>query len=352
MNSSPLCARWALCLALMAAAISQPVTAASAPEACRAIANDAERLACYDALFAPLPDPADTSATQQEQQRLEPLTRSNPQAAEEVTQSRLRRFRYSLFDENFAIQPHRHSFLLPYTQTNRINHEPFNGSNEGEDLTGNDLDNREVKFQISFKIPLAQDVLLKDATLWAAYTQQSLWQMYNNDASSPFRETNYEPELIWQVPIGRELGPVRLDTLSLGINHQSNGRGGDLSRSWNRIVAEANFSHNRWRFDLRPWYRIPEDEEDDDNPDIDDYLGYGDLTVSYEWQPDLQLSTKIRNNFHSHDKKTSFSLGLIFPLPGPLNGYLEYVNGYGESLIDYNFRSERIGIGVILNQWQ
>ncbi|NHN38705.1 phospholipase A [Pseudomaricurvus alcaniphilus] len=344
--------------ALLFALVANPVEAARAVdtlEECRAMIAAAERLACYDAIFLvpqsddSLPPASGTAAS-------DAAAQTAASTAEQIpAKPAKRKFRYRLLDENFSIQPHRPTYLLPYTYTTRVNTVPFANASATDSSDAGptvEADREEVKFQISFKIPLATDLLLKDATLWAGYSQVSLWQMYNTDASAPFRETNYEPEIFWQVPTSLELFGVALDSVSLGFNHQSNGRGQDLSRSWNRIFSEVELSHNRWTMALRPWYRLPEDAEDDDNPDIDDYLGYGDISVRYKWHSDLSLTTQLRHNFHSRQPRTSVNMALVFPLAGPLNGYFEYVNGYGETLIDYNRRTRRVGIGVILNEWK
>lgn len=75
--------------------------------------------------------------------------------------------------------------------------------------------------------------------------------------------------------------------LVVGVEHQSNGRSGTLSRSWNRVYAELLYENGDWLYFLKPWYRIQEDEkldpslpEGDDNPDIADYIAMLSLALA------------------------------------------------------------------------
>jgi phospholipase A1 len=213
------------------------------------------------------------------------------------------------------------------------------------------FDDTEAQFQVSLKIPLWVGVL-DTFDVYGAYTNRSFWQVYNADISSPFRETNHEPEAWLQFMPDWEVLGFRNSANAIGFVHQSNGRGGVLSRSWNRIYANFVFQRGNFAFGIKPWLRIPEDREDDDNPDITDYLGHYEWRAGYKWKGHV-FSFMSRNNLESDFDRGAIELGWSFPFfKYPyLKGYIQYFHGYGESLIDYNQRSNRIGIGIALTDW-
>jgi phospholipase A1 len=214
-----------------------------------------------------------------------------------------------------------------------------------------DFDKTAAQFQISLKTPLGVNVF-DTFDVYAAYTNRSFWQVYNADISSPFRETNHEPEAWVQFAPGWELFGVRNSVISVGVVHQSNGRGGVLSRSWNRVYANFVFQRGKFALGFKPWLRISESAEVDDNPDITDYLGHYELRAGYKWKSNV-FSFMTRNNLESGFKRGAFELGWSFPLWNYpyVKGYLQYFRGYGESLIDYDQRVNRIGIGISLTDW-
>jgi phospholipase A1 len=246
----------------------------------------------------------------------------------------------------FLFRPHHPNYFLPVKYSNSPNNTPFQESFPQPDLG---LDPLETELQLSFKIKGMEGVFGHDnVDLWFGYTITSFWQAYNNTISSPFRETNYEPEAMLVFRTNYEIAGFRGRFLNLGMVHQSNGRSEGLSRSWNRVYAQIGFERDNLALLIRPWYRIPERDEDD-NPDIEDYLGHGDLQVVYRKGKNA-YSLLLRNNFKSSDNHGALKLNWSFPLYGRLKGYVQYFNGYGESLIDYNYSQQSIGFGVSLTE--
>jgi len=252
-------------------------------------------------------------------------------------------------ENSYALTAHQPSYFLPLAYAGSPNQAPFSASNTPTDQQYQ-LDNLEVKFQISFRVPLNRDFFVKNSHLWFGYTQLSLWQLYNRDASAPFRETNYEPELLWMFPVNQSFGKLKLTQLTAAINHQSNGRSEPLSRSWNRFYVNSTWAYEDWIFRLRPWYRLPETDGKDDNPDIEDYLGHFDFRMGKKYEKHT-FSALFRSNFDKDQPHSFYELGYSFSINRKFRGYLQFVSGYGESLIDYNHRNKRFSIGIMLNDW-
>ena len=222
--------------------------------------------------------------------------------------------------------------------------------------TPQSLESTEAKFQFSFKGEIMQyreiDWLgLRNFRLWGAYTQQSNWQAFNTRNSSPFRETNYEPELIATFGTGN---PQGLKLVNLGLVHQSNGQSLPLSRSWNRLYLQGGWE---WNDNLsllaRGWWRIPENPQQDDNPDIQNYIGRADAVL--RWEPDDTqiVSLLLRNNLNLGQNRGFTQLDWTTPvkLGKSAKLFIQYTDGYGESLIDYNYRQRTLGVGVAFRDW-
>lgn len=212
--------------------------------------------------------------------------------------------------------------------------------------------NIESQFQLSLKVPLAVGLFDDRMDIYGAYTNRSFWQMYNSGDSEPFRETNHEPALWLQFRNDWKVWGLTNSVNTVGFNHQSNGRSGEFSRSWNRVFASFLFEKGNWTYDLKPWIWVSSDKEKSDNPDIDDYMGYGEFRVSYG-KSNHVVSGMFRNLLESGFDKGAVELSWSFPVfDYPyLRGYVQYFYGYGESLIDYNNKVNRLGIGISVTDW-
>jgi phospholipase A1/A2 len=251
----------------------------------------------------------------------------------------------------YVIDLYAPNYFLLGRYTNDLNTAPFDPLlDSGVLKPGTELDSTEAAFQLSFKFRLwtTDD---RRWGVWAGYTQQSQWQLYNDsgNASRPFRETNYMPELILSYKPGLQWGGLQWNLFNLAFNHQSNGRSDTLSRSWNRIIASFGVEHQDLGVVARLWWRIPESSDSDDNPTLSEYYGWGDLSAIYKWRGNSFAAT-LRGN-PSTGKGAGQLTWTSAPLLGPLRGYVKLFSGYGESLIDYNWNQSTIGIGVTLNDW-
>ena len=205
----------------------------------------------------------------------------------------------------------------------------------------------EAKFQISFKTKVLQSIFFGTGDLWVGYTQKAHWQVYNSKFSRAFRELNYEPELILNFPLKAKLFSGNVRNVGIAMNHQSNGKDLPLSRSWNRIIFNVGYEIGDWQVNLKPWIRLPDDE--DENPEITKTIGDGELNVAYHYL-NHEFYAIATHSFTSL-KKGGIQLNYVFPIKGHLRGQAQIFNGYGETLVDYNHKQTSVGIGISFANW-
>jgi len=238
----------------------------------------------------------------------------------------------------FVITPYKPNYILVgYNPTG--NTAPFEEAFPDEDI---EFKAAEVKFQISFMFPIVQEIFGDNGDLYFAFTNRSFWQLFNPDLSAPFRETNYEPEFWFRFDTkGKVLG-LNSRLITFGYNHQSNGRNRPLSRSWNRLFANFVFDRGNFALTIKPWIVIG---DIDDNADIEDYLGNYELRFAYKWNRHT-FTLLSRNQLQSGFERGAFQFDWSMPLYRRLRFYTQYFNGYGESLIDYNYFNNTLGMGL------
>nr|WP_180056873.1 phospholipase A [Acinetobacter sp. YH12227] len=357
-------------------ALNGEVTANPAtPEACVALESNAERLSCYDALFK-IPEEVKPTLVSERQaaQEIKPEPTEPLSLKEKVSHAFSDRLfaveapslnpnlslldsRWELSQESklgtWNIRGYQPVYLMPGYWTSEKNERP---SSPNENYTVNadqeqNLKSMEAKFQLSLKTKAVENLFGNNGDVWLGYTQSSRWQVYNEDESRPFRETNYEPEASLVFRTNYELLGLNWRMLGVTFNHQSNGRSDPLSRSWNRVMLNLGFERDNFALMLRPWYRLEEDAKDDNNPDIKDYMGRGDLTAFYR-KNNHDFSLMLRHSLKGgDDSHGAVQFDWSFPINGKLRGQFQVFDGYGESLIDYNHRATYVGLGVSLLNW-
>ncbi|MBP4142281.1 phospholipase A [Flavobacterium sp. P4023] len=251
----------------------------------------------------------------------------------------------------FLITPYKPIYVIPLRWSSSPNEQPIS-VNEGPDYVAPDgvnYNNIEAKFQLSFKTKILQSIFWGHGDLWVGYTQVSHWQIYNAALSRPFREINYEPEVILNVPVKLNILGFKTRMVGVAFNHESNGKSNPYSRSWNRIIFHAGFERNNWSVYVRPWFVLR--AKKDDNPDISSYIGRGDMNVIYTKNGNI-LSLTGSYNFNFNSKANGgASFSWSYPIKNNLKGFLQVAHGYGESMIDYNHLQTSVGVGVSLIEW-
>jgi len=228
----------------------------------------------------------------------------------------------------------------------------------------------EARFQISFRIPLPSpydstprgtEGIIDAGGIFAAYSQRSFWQWGDKSRSRPFREADYNPEVFF---VTRDIvlpSGLRADLQISPWEHESNGQVPGPSRSWDRayvlpriLLPGSRHTLIAWKY----WMRLDggdpttaQNPTGDDNPDILRYLGRSEVQVVYPYtsiyeQPHpYRLELLLRNGFKAGTETVNAAVSVKIPgIPAFLR--LDYFYGYGESLIDYNVRVKKVGIGI------
>ena len=325
--------RRAFAFACISSFVAAPAGAEnSAIDACSVIVNKNDRLKCYD-----------QAATVKPPQRSY-LTRAwdlDGQGNPDV--SGIRR-----------LEPYRKNYLL-IRHTSSINKSPDSPAPGHTVLTPYPYQKEEIKFQFSAKSEVGnyrdlEFLGFRNFRLWGAFTQQSYWQAFNVGASAPFRESNYEPELIGTFGTGNAQG---WKLLNIGLSHQSNGRSNPDSRSWNRLYLQGGWEWEDIYVMGRGWWRLPESAAKDDNPDLAQYMGRAELIIHWLPERDDEIVMLIRSNLDPHGHKGFLQLDWASPFRIGESSQLNFqlTAGYGDSLIDYNHWQTTIGIGVVFKEW-
>ena len=237
-------------------------------------------------------------------------------------------------ESKYSIKAYRANYFLPLSY--RVNGSyPLTNGHTSKEL--------ETEFQFSIRYDFYANLLGLSEVYSIGYTQLSFWQLYVDSAF--FRETNYNPELFITIPVGHVKNFDYFKALRLSFEHKSNGRGGEEERSWNYVTGTVYLQ--TWLFfsELKLWHEVAELKY---NKDLMKYMGYGQVQFMFPYKKHL-FKFMSRNSFSS---KRATEINYSYPISHSkdLFLYVKAFSGYGESLIDYNHKVNKIGIGFSISR--
>ena len=204
--------------------------------------------------------------------------------------------------------------------------------------------NSDAKFQVSIRHRLTNSTLPFKTYLYFTYTQKAFWDVFKE--SFPFRDLNYNPT----IGLGKALIYKNrlLGYIGLQFEHESNGKDGDDSRSWNKISFTSSFIlHDRWLLESDVWIPIVDGKG---NKDIVKYSGWANASIEYASPNRKYILNATVTKRGGWNLNHNVSLNAAIRLFGDSNQFLffEYYNGYGESMLDYKQYRQRLRAGFVI----
>lgn len=204
--------------------------------------------------------------------------------------------------------------------------------------------NSDVKFQVSFSQRLTRSTLPWHSHLFLFYTQKAMWNVF--EESLPFHDLNFNPGIgISKLIItkGKVVGKA-----TLLLEHESNGRDGEASRSWNKIsLSTGIYIDPHIMVHAKFWIPIIDGKN---NKDILKYsgiyqAGIQGISPGERWVFDATFVKRKGWNL-----KGNVTINVGFRIRKKDNQFimLHYYNGYGENLLDYNKYHHRLRIGLLI----
>ncbi len=204
--------------------------------------------------------------------------------------------------------------------------------------------NSDVKFQISFRHRLTKSILPLHSHLFLQYSQKAIWNVF--EESLPFHDLNFNPGIGVQNLVVYNGKLVGNGTIML--EHESNGRDGEASRSWNKVsVSYAAVIDPRLEVYGKTWIPIIDGQQ---NKDILKYCGIFQvgsqfISANRRWVADV---TFVKRQGWNLNFNTILNVGFRFSKRDNQYLMLHFYDGYGENLLDYNKYHCRLRIGLLI----
>ncbi len=229
-------------------------------------------------------------------------------------------------------------------------HEPIyiaGGTNDEWNWTG--------RFQFSFKYLLADKFFRDDGSLFLGFTQTSVWDL--SSPSVPFHDSSYRPSLFYEVAdADRIRRKGSLPWLQVGYEHESNGKARPESRGMDIFFVRPCFyfgtpEGTHVRFAPKVWAYLVQGS----NSDMEHYRGYADLLAILDvgkgegFFSESQIAVTLRKG--AHWRYGSYQVDAAYPLGSTFYLHLQYFNGFGETILDFDKRETQYRLGFMLITW-
>ncbi len=204
--------------------------------------------------------------------------------------------------------------------------------------------NSDVKFQISFRQRLTKSILPFHSHLFLSYTQKAMWNVF--EESMPFHDLNFNPGIGLQKLI--IIKDKLVGTATVMLEHESNGRDGEASRSWNKVSLSASaIIDPQLMVHAKAWIPIVDGQN---NKDILRYSGIFQsglqfLSSNKRWVADITL---VKRKGWKLNFNTTINVGFRIRKKDNQFIMLHFYDGYGENLLDYNKYHCRLRVGLLI----
>ena len=210
----------------------------------------------------------------------------------------------------------------------------------GEKITSQ---NSDVKFQISVSQRLTKSKLPFDSYLFLQYTQKAFWNVFQ--ASLPMRDLNFNPGIGLGHLIIRK--NKYIGKAYVMVEHESNGRDSIENRSWNKLTLGAAVLLNKnWEVQFKGWIPVIDGKENDD---ILKYNGIFQVAANYRTDNRrLNLGLILTKRLTWFSFNTQVELSYKFNNNENQYFFVQYYNGYGENLLEYNQFKSILRVGFVI----
>lgn len=204
--------------------------------------------------------------------------------------------------------------------------------------------NSGIKFQLSIAQRLTNATLPWGTYIYLFFTQKVFWEVFQD--SMPMSDLNFNPGIGWSKPFfikDRYTGK-----LTLIVEHESNGRDGEASRSWNKVSLSGNAFVTDW-LSVHAKYWIPI-VDGNFNQDLLKYTGIFNMGFqlnSNDRRFTLAATFEKRQGWN-FNWNTSIQAGWRIHKESNQYLFLDFYNGYGEGLLAYNQFHNRLRFGILI----